>query len=60
MSFNRDPYKSDQFWIDETAEKLANPFISEDYRKRLEALNFDAKTRMDKRGTTRGHYPRAR
>lgn len=60
MSFNTDPHKLDSFWVERAKLILRRKNISPEYRKRLEAIKFEAMKGLGKEGTVSNHYPNHR
>ena len=58
--FGKDPYTLDAFWVNLAAEKLSNPLITPQYRKRLERIYFEAQAKIAKTGIVSNFYPRER
>ena len=48
MAHSPDPHKTDSFWLNMADEKLANPFITPTYRKRLQKIFNEAWQRETK------------
>ena len=59
MAFATDPHRLDSEWLKIAAEKLANPYISTSYRKRLEIIYLEAWKRETKSNIGL-HYPMER